>query len=1020
MSITSCKYGETYYMSSINYNGAVWKLEITPLKHADGVTKINWKMRTAGGASGASYTSGCWVQLHVPHDGSQTSRFFDTTITSSFEGRTIGSGEFLINHEPEGETTFSLKIVSNFEGQGHLTSFRDFQLPSNPSQTNCLPPTNIMTSLWINDEETHPYYYKPGSKMTILWSGAAAGSSNPIIGYVVKYKIGGGQWQEITHNGVSAQTVLTIPSNAERGAEIWVSIKTVGQVGDSEEYSQIVAQVNRLPKSPKTNVTEEITIMPSNSTFSQQLNVIRLTDELDNQTHTLQWSQDDQTWESVSGLSWKTIVTEPTTYYFRVSDGLENSDKVTRQFIKNTKPSLTVSIQGQALGSDNNTSKINYCIAPEITAINEENGQSGNNRYIYKLYASTEKDSGYVLIKTIEQVSNVLQIKDVRSLHAPTINNGYFYKFGVIRNDSVENSDEQLTDPFYITKIPSIRIENDKTGTKDSWSTGTLSFSNYLTAKIVDDGYTKIVCQYSDGVREATGLTSRQARLAPTRVARGDTRELKIILEGSDFITSTLETIKVTRIRTATLTNIQTQSGDLNPYTDTSAQWSLNNPFFNGELNSYGLSSGEQTINIKAEYGSKSREVGFKIKQFSGNSLFLNLDQGHISSLFNELGIDTNKNVPTSVNITLSLTNLYGDVFSGKSSQNICYVNDRTNPILRDITYSVSSPLAEGATFQIDTLNLTQAYHRIVKILVTGLNGAINETYVTDWGGANNGEVQIDSLSSISIGKITTNISSPEVTITVINAAGQSAATTKAFSGLAYGLTNGSLTISESSWTSDNKIKIGINLNSLGYSYSNGQFKAYVQKKGETGFSDFTDLYINSTTESKGCLVEQQVLSSPQAFLREYDLNNAEEYTKDFLILRIKCTSYVGEASQDWYSQEFTIYKASPTLSYRKNKVGINYNFSAPEVLTDPSFVVGSHEGAKYIYFYNPNNILTIDMETGSIDSSILDCGSWSGIQGGIVSSVNIDIADLSQRNPQNPVIIIAGGSAPIETSEEI
>jgi hypothetical protein len=115
------------------------------------------------------------------------------------------------------------------------------------------------------------------------------------------------------------------------------------------------------------------------------------------------------------------------------------------------------------------------------------------------------------------------------------------------------------------------------------------------------------------------------------------------------------------------------------------------------------------------------------------------------------------------------------------------------------------------------------------------------------------------------------------------------------------------------------------------------------------------------------------------------------------------------------------MYKASPTLSYRKNKVGINYNFPSGNSLTEPSFVVGSHEGAQYIYFYHPDNTIAIDLETGSIDSSILDCGSWSGVQGGFASfksdladiAYSGDIADLHQRiNPENPVTIVITGNS--------
>ena len=66
--------------------------------------------------------------------------------------------------------------------------------------------------------------------------------------------------------------------------------------------------------------------------------------------------------------------------------------------------------------------------------------------------------------------------------------------------------------------------------------------------------------------------------------------------------------------------------------------------------------------------------------------------------------------------------------------------------------------------------------------------------------------------------------------------------------------------------------------------------------------------------------------------------------------------------SQVWWSPEFTVYNLTPTVSYRKNKVGINYDFS--EASDDNDVLVIAANGTH-------NRIRLIDTEL------IIDCGTW-------------------------------------------
>ena len=69
-------------------------------------------------------------------------------------------------------------------------------------------------------------------------------------------------------------------------------------------------------------------------------------------------------------------------------------------------------------------------------------------------------------------------------------------------------------------------------------------------------------------------------------------------------------------------------------------------------------------------------------------------------------------------------------------------------------------------------------------------------------------------------------------------------------------------------------------------------------------------------------------------------------------------------------------------MSYRKNKVGINYDFPADDTdINAPSLVIGSHDTSKKIYFVGVNNgerrLSSFDLTTGEFDNIFIDGGSW-------------------------------------------
>lgn len=83
--------------------------------------------------------------------------------------------------------------------------------------------------------------------------------------------------------------------------------------------------------------------------------------------------------------------------------------------------------------------------------------------------------------------------------------------------------------------------------------------------------------------------------------------------------------------------------------------------------------------------------------------------------------------------------------------------------------------------------------------------------------------------------------------------------------------------------------------------------------------------------------------------------------------------------SKETVSNIFTIYNTTPTISYRKNKIGINTNNI--DSLSDPYssavLVIGAGDNKNYIVLKGDGEIAKIDIDTGELVGFTLDGGSW-------------------------------------------
>lgn len=325
-----------------------------------------------------------------------TAGYAITSVTNS------GAYADVQNLNLESGKTYYLYV---FGGAGHPNTFgwRYWNSGNAPTltvneeaYTNIGKPSNIKASA---------SYVIPGGSLTVTWTKAANGTNNPVKSYTVNWDINGSTQtpQTVETNSV----VLTIPSNVERGTSIKCTIQAnPSQSGyGSEAVTQSnIAKINRLPSAP--TVTPSTTIVPSTG------GSVKFTlSGSDPDGQNISFKCGSELFKSGSIKEIK----ENTTLKFRINDGLEDGPITEITIYKNTQPTFNTSIEGTA-------------IAP-IIKITPINGGSSNTYTCSLVYGTT--------VKSIDSnnKTGIFSITDIRSYG---ISPNIAYSFTITRNDGIE------------------------------------------------------------------------------------------------------------------------------------------------------------------------------------------------------------------------------------------------------------------------------------------------------------------------------------------------------------------------------------------------------------------------------------------------------------------------------------------------------------------------------------------------------------------------------------------------------
>ena len=355
----------------------------------------------------------------------------------------------------------------------------DASLSYTIAYTNCGAPTTITYS---------PSIVKPDSNLTISWSGATAGTNNPITGYDIYYKIGSAPSTssydgKASVNSSTSSNVFAISSStsSQRGQSIYVTIYTIGTVSgyDSDPKTVSNAKINSLPAAPNLDGVSSTRIKSTGST-DIVFTVTAGADADTSQTRTLYYAT------SPSGT--KTLFTSPltqslsnsATYYFWTYDGLEYSASYTSQSIReNIPPTIgSITMTGTAFTPSVNR---NYVKNINGSASNVEFDSDATVTYNWYLVTANTADGTPETQQTRFSAATSLSNIDVTASGVTNFNMAYKLRLIVI-DDLGEQASADSDNIFCIPAAQTLTIYNNKANS-DKSNTNAYHFEDYIRFK---------------------------------------------------------------------------------------------------------------------------------------------------------------------------------------------------------------------------------------------------------------------------------------------------------------------------------------------------------------------------------------------------------------------------------------------------------------------------------------------------------------------------------------------------------
>lgn len=962
-----------------------------------------------------------------------------SAISFTGQNRSSGSFTVTHNSAGKGSFTVKFNVqFYPYTSQAGLTSSQTIDIPGTSfSYSNCYAPTSVTASGLVapNGEVTVSWSGASGGTSNsingydIYWRITSEGSAPSTSTYTNK--------TSISSTSSSGSAKINI-GGATRGHTIVFGVVTKGSAGSSY-YSGITTggsvKVNSLPTKPLGGTVSPTLVPASGGTVT--FNITPGTDS-DGQTVGLKYATSATGTKTACASSFSLSGVSAGTYYFWSNDGLEDSaDYYTISVSSNTKPTVTIKVTGTQLETVNTLSGATYILNPTITLTKGNNGQQDNNTYNYYIHYSTDNSSWTKKVLWENDSSLTKTIDDVRALGYFTnlATTSYYYYFSATRNDGMDTSNAVNTSStkYYASKRPSlIGMYNTQNYQDINLSDFQGYFSKALSFKFQrDTGYNSLKI-FNGSTQVATisltaatdGLRGQWLGINLTKGAYSFTGELGHA--ANNFYTAKMTLGSSYKIENLEAKNLAA-SADFQVYTsNVTYDFSIYNTFnvSYGELNAskykeYGISNISNSFYAKLTVDSATgitQALTIAQRTTNGNSttsdtLYFSLTAAQLYAMLPNIG---NKNKTYKGTLTVGFI----DVFGTDTSTSIDYtVNYGVTPQVSSLSIKVNNSkevntweyLKEGMPLTITGVVKSYNTKPKIQIQINRIKNGIESGYV-DFGTpidlASNSTASgatpaqgtpisytFSNQKIITIGELTeldyqANFRVKVITdadskyhytgsklyagnvkvcghtsqgaVTLNEADYSSTEVTRATSYLNYRYTNnhpGALTITDNSnysltltakleyrniantdWSSVNSVNIGIDSLASFLSYSGTRRSiVFVFPEGADAF------------------VCRLVLTTIQTVT-----NGSEKYT----------------TTKTVYTNEQAVYNVLPTVSYRKNLLGINAsNLNNYE---NAVIVIGEHSSKNIIYLVSSTGVKEINTSTGQLTGFVIDGGTWS------------------------------------------
>lgn len=944
-----------------------------------------------------------------------------------------GSGSFIVS--------ISAYIDSGSNWEHNASAYETCTLNTNLAYSKCSAPTSVTASGIVapNGEVTVSWSGASGGTSNsitgyeVYWRITSDGST-PTTG------TNSGSKSVSSTNSSSSTTInvgnatrghtvtFGVVTKGSAGSSYYSDIKTGGSVKINSKPTKPLGGTVTPTKIPAAGGTVTFTVYPGSDSDGQTVGLRYATSVSGGKTPCA----------STFSLN---LSTAATYYFWSNDGLEDSDEYIIVAVSSNTKPTVTIKATGttQQVASANALSGATYVLNPTIQLTQGNNGQQEDNTYNYYIHYSTNNSSWTKKALWEKDSSTTKTIDDVRALGYFTdlASSGYYYYFSATRNDGMDtsNSVDTSSSKYYVPKRPSlIGMYN----TQNYSNINVTDFQGYFSKAQSfrfqkDTGYNSLKIYSGSTLVGTVSLSVSNDELRGQwlgiNLSKGSyTFTGEIGHAGNNFYNSKITLGSSYKIENLEAKNLMTQT-DFQVYTPNATyDFGIYNTF-NANYNDltpskykeYGILNISESFYAKLSIdGAYGKEQALSIAQKAANSgqstdkdtIYFNLTAAQLYSMLPSTVTDKNRTY------TATLIVGFKDVFGTNTETSKNYVvNYGAIPQVPSISIKVKNSkevsawpyLKEGMPLTIGGTVKSYNANPKVQVMINRIKGGVESGYVdfgtpidlgskatsisntipspgtpTTYTFSNVAIMTIGELAELEYGvnfkiKVITDADSTyhyngtELYSGDINVCGHSSQGAVILSKADYSTTQTTRAASELKYTYINTHPGAPVIDNSNYSLTLNAKLQYRNISDPNYSNETIDLGLNSL----GTFIDQSGKDRKIAFTFPEDM--------DAFVCRlvISTTQKVTNGTESYtttktvYTNEQAVYNVLPTVSYRKNLLGINATNLYDDKVKNAVLVIGEHSSKNIIYFLSSTGTKKVNTSTGDIDGFVIDGGEW-------------------------------------------